>query len=424
MSRFQSHLRAARMVALAGAIVASVEPVQGQIRVNPTGVNVNGQGATTVFLAFGGLANAYRPVEAFWCGALVSAAPDIGERCDPATLYGRLPLRYDLSRTDGQSFTDIMSIPASVARQAYDAAARGEQSSFFYVRRFAGGPGQRDQYVTVTCRMAGGGARVPLALTDVRLSFDGNAPVMFVASGSTPRGFAAQLTYNGTGRLIGRWEIVRPGDDMPESRDLLTEATLPPTERGTQRRYEELSRFNVFLPPTGRATLPGPEVSRLPATGEGTYLILLRIEASDDKEGDVNLGAIGAGSGILHSGAVAGFPIPTLRYVVGAGTDVSSPDTGRALRLLAPPADARITPGLLFSWSEHPQAVLYHVEIESAEGERIFSAYVAKESRNYRPPSWLSERAAGKSLQWRVAVLDAEGRTVGRSALRTISAKP
>ena len=92
---------------LAGAIVASGEPVQGQIRVNPTGVNVNGQGATTVFLAFGGLANAYRPVEAFWCGALVSAAPDIGERCTPATLSGRLA--GSLSRSAHPPFQSVGS---------------------------------------------------------------------------------------------------------------------------------------------------------------------------------------------------------------------------------------------------------------------------------------------------------------------------
>ena len=34
-----------------------------QIRVNPTGVNVNMNGATTAFLTFGGLGS-YRPVEA------------------------------------------------------------------------------------------------------------------------------------------------------------------------------------------------------------------------------------------------------------------------------------------------------------------------------------------------------------------------
>src|SRR5262245_50884223 len=80
-----------------------------QIRVNPTGVNVNAQGATTVFLTFGGLA-AYRPAEGVWCGSLVSAAPDVGAKCDPSTLFGRLPARYDVSRVNGAGYTDIMSI--------------------------------------------------------------------------------------------------------------------------------------------------------------------------------------------------------------------------------------------------------------------------------------------------------------------------
>ena len=47
---------------------------RAQIRVNPTGVNVNAQGATTVFLTFGGLGSDYVPVEAFWCGRLITAA--------------------------------------------------------------------------------------------------------------------------------------------------------------------------------------------------------------------------------------------------------------------------------------------------------------------------------------------------------------
>ena len=36
----------------------------------------------------------------------------------------------------GGTFTDIMSIPPNVARRAYDAAAAGATSTFFYVRRF------------------------------------------------------------------------------------------------------------------------------------------------------------------------------------------------------------------------------------------------------------------------------------------------
>ena len=70
--------------ALAAVVLGLARPVAGQIRVNPTGVNVSAQGATTVFLTFGGLAG-YEAVEAFWCGELISAAPAIGRRCDPSS---------------------------------------------------------------------------------------------------------------------------------------------------------------------------------------------------------------------------------------------------------------------------------------------------------------------------------------------------
>src|SRR5215510_12557316 len=78
------------------------------IRVNPTGVNVNSQGATTVFLTFGGLTN-YRAAESCWCASLIPATPDIGLKCDSATIFGCLPARYDLSERSGTSaYTDIM----------------------------------------------------------------------------------------------------------------------------------------------------------------------------------------------------------------------------------------------------------------------------------------------------------------------------
>jgi hypothetical protein len=137
-----------------------------------------------------------------------------------------------------------------------------------------------------------------------------------------PPPIKAEITYNGTGRLRGRWEVVLPGEQPPEDFDLLTEASLPIEERAQQRRYTELSRFNLFLPPAGKYTLAGPDVSRLPARLEGPYLVLLRIEATDDKEGDSSLLSVGVGPGIVHSGAVAGFPIPLLRYFIGAGNRV------------------------------------------------------------------------------------------------------
>lgn len=395
-----------------------------QVRVNPNGVNVNAHGATSVFLTFGGLGATYAPAEGVWCGALVPAAPAIGAKCDPATFFGRLPGRYDLSRVSGGAFTDVMSIPPAVARRAYESAVAGANSAFFYVRRFVSTTGQPDQYVAVTCRMAGGGARVPLALTDVRLAFDVAAPVLFLAAGTVPPAISADITYNGTGRLVGRWEIVAPGEELPQSRDLLTEASLPPNERGGQRRYPQLERFNVFLPPTGKVTLRGPDPSRLPTLLEGSYLVLLRIEASDDKEGDSNLGAVGAGTGVVHSGAVAGFPIPPLRYVVGTGGSELSPRRGSTtLRLLKPGADIRIADGtsVEFAWTEVSGAATYELHIETGDGRALLSAVLDGATTRYVAPSWLAARAEGRPMRWRVVAADVTGSSIQRSGWRPFS---
>ena len=89
-----THCGAAVTLAMASLLAPS--RLAAQVRVHPTGVNVNAQGATTAFLTFGGLRSQVA-VEAFWCGELVSAAPGRGFRCDPGTIFGRLPIRYDLS---------------------------------------------------------------------------------------------------------------------------------------------------------------------------------------------------------------------------------------------------------------------------------------------------------------------------------------
>ncbi len=401
------------------ALLLRPAPSQGQIRRDPNGVNVNASGATSVLISYGGLRNQV-PVEALWCGALVPAAPDLGFRCDPATIFGRLPLRYDLSRTSGAVFTDVMSIPSSVSRRAYEAAQRGERSSFFYVRRFASTAGGPDEYVFVTCRMAGGGARVPLALLDVQLSFAGGEVVAAVNPGGRPPALEARIVYNGTGRLRGRFEVVLPGEDLPNARDLLTEASLPAEERALQRRYASVHRFNVFLPPTGSYVLAGPHASRLPSDLEGLHLVLLRVEAADDKEGDSNLALAGAGAGVLHGGAVAGFPMPVLRYYVGgAGPEAGASDG--TLRQLLPPdqavLDADAAPQ--FAWSGGVSAGLFRLEVTDATGQPVLEAMVQPGVGAYRGPSWLKDRAGTGLLKWRVKALGPAGETVAETAWRS-----
>jgi len=414
-------------IAAAAFVVAAPFEGHAQIRVNPTGVNVNMNGATTAFLTFGGLGQ-FRAIEAEWCGELTSAAPDVGLKCDPSTIFGRLPIRLDQSRLSGTTgFTDIMSIPASVTRRAYQAAQAGQKSSFFYVRRFRNAATGQEQYVAVTCRLAGGGARVPFSLVDVTVKFLVETPILFLKPGESAPPLSARIGYNGTGRLKGRWELLHPGEEVPSERDLLTEATLPLEERGTQRRYTELGRFNVFLPPTGEYVLPGPDIARIPTTTEGMYLVLLRIEASDDKEGDSNLGSAGAGIGVVHAGAVAGFPMPPLRYVVGAGSsELSETVASTQVQALTPLADAAVGSNapIDFTWSEGgARAAFFRIEVRSSSGDDVLAAIVPRGTGAYRAPTWLMEKA-GTNPTWRVIALDLLGRDVSRSEWRRIVQAP
>jgi hypothetical protein len=135
--------------------------------------------------------------------------------------------------------------------------------------------------------------------------------------------------------------------------------------------------------------------------------VLLRVEATDDKEADSDLSALGVGAGVVHSGAVAGFPIPVLRYFVGSG-QAGAP---LPLRLLTPTENALAAAGqpIDFNWTQASGAALYQLEIADQSGLVILSALLQPLTLNYRAPSWLLGTAAGAGLQWRVSALDQAG---------------
>lgn len=385
------------------------------VNVSPRGVNVRTFGSTTVFLTFLGLDADQRPAEALWCGAITA-----NQSCAPGTVFGRLPIRSNLAaRSGNNNLTDIMTIPASVARRAYQDALQGNSSEFFYVRRFTSRTGEPDEFVAVTCRLAGGGARVPLSLTNVRLEFTGNANatnssgsvVLVVAQGQPPPSLQADIRYNGTGRLKGRWEVVLPGDTPPTQQDLLTEATLPVEQRGLQRRYTLVESFDRFLPPTGQVILPGPDPAKLPQNTTGLHLILLRIEVTDDREGNSFTGA-----GTVNSGGVAGFPMPVLRYFVTPASDLQAPV---ALTLLQPPPKAQLAPTqpITFRWQGVSKAKAYKLEIREANETPILSAVLNSQTTSYLAPPWL-QNSIGKSLSWRVIALSERGTVILQSDWR------
>jgi len=414
----------------AGA-AAQVPPPPGPTKVSPNGAVVRSSGVTTVFLTFHGLAPNERSVAAFWCGAVTPGVTGGSETavnpCVPGTIFGSLPLRNDQSRIsmsgNQRNLTDIMTIPATVARRALQDARGGQQSDFFYVRHFTGGAA--DRFVVVTCLMGGGGASSPLALLDVRVAFHtahGDAPILAVARGDPVPRFGATILYNGSGTLKGRWELALPGDPDPTDQDLLTEATLPVEQRMQQRRYTLIERFEMFLGAEGKVYVPGPDPRRVPVQADGAYRVLLRIEASDDKIGDSDTG----GNRTARSGGVAGFPMPFLRYFVGtpealASVRQSVQATGRDSIVLVLPEDgAKAEPrrAVVVSWLDKPNVAHYRVEF-SNEKETVFTAIVRPGVAQYEAPPFLLERPE-KKLRWRVVALGRGGEVVGASNFRTL----
>ncbi len=412
-------------------VTAQMVPPPGPIKVSPNGAVVRSSGPTTVFLTFHSLGPNERSVTAIWCGAVTAGVGGGSETatnpCVPGTIYGVLPLRNDQSRISAsgaqRNLTDIMTIPATVARRALQDAQAGLPSDFFYVRHFTGGAGG-DRFVVVTCLMGGGGATSPLALLDVRLVFhtpSGDAPILAVARGDPVPRFGANIMYNGAGPLKGRWEVALPGDPDPTSQDLLTEATLPIEQRSLQRRYTLIERFEIFLSADGKVYVPGPDPRRMPVQADGAYRVLLRIEASNDKVGDSDIG-----NRTVNSGGVAGFPMPVLRYFVGSPESLASlrqsaqTATAGGVALVLPEDGAKFDASrrVQLSWVENANVALHRVEFAS-DKETVFTALVKPGTGQYEAPSFLRERPE-KTLRWRVISLGRGGEVVGASGFRTL----
>jgi len=407
-----------RSIGLLSIVALTSMCASAQIKVSPHWVNVNTNGATTVFLTFGGVAG-YVAGESVWCGEIMDAAPDIGSKPVAGTIFGSLPARFNLSTSSGNSgFTDIMSISPSVTRRAYQAAAAGATSTFFYVRRFISTTGGRDAYVAVTCELGSGGARTPFAMTNVALAFETHDNLTSVKEGEAPPSISASITYTGTGQLQGRWEIVRPGDEPPTEQDLLTEATLPIEQRSQQRRYTQLERFSVFLPPTGNYTLHGPDPSLLPSNAGGLYMVLLRVETSADVESVSKLAEVGAGPASVATGGVAGFAIPPLRYFVGGAPHLRL----NAINLLTPKDMASAAPGkpVDFSWMEIPQGSLYRVVVIDPSNVILLSALLRPGVGAYRLPPWIWTKTEARNVSWSVEALDDNSDVVSKSEWRTV----
>ncbi|HET9316180.1 MAG TPA: hypothetical protein VFQ51_11370, partial [Vicinamibacteria bacterium] len=119
-------------------------------------------------------------------------------------------------------------------------------------------------------------------------------------------------------------------------------------------------------------------------------------------------------------GAVAGFPMPVLRYFVGGGGPVAAGSHG-GLHLLQPAEGAVLTTGPAdFTWAGSAAAALYRLELSDAAGQPVLSALLQPGVGAYRAPSWLREKAAGGQVRWRVVALGPTGESVAETDWRAL----
>lgn len=323
----------------------------------------------------------------------------------------------------GAGSYENLYIPPSVARSAAAQARAGGAPYFYFVREFQTGFGPL--YRIIRIRLTGNSALVPLTLNDVRLAFspDSNPqPIGFVKKNQAAPSWGATIQYSGTGVLRGRWEVVEPGDPEPQARELLTEASVPATERGLARRYRELGRFNIVLPAGSSIRIPGPDPKKLPTELEGRYQILLRIEA--DYANDPFLA-----DARLKSGALAAFAMPSLLYYVGAsdGRQASlNPITPSRIDLQYPVAGQTYLPNevMAFQWKKSDPSLapkIYRLEFKNADSANVRSFLTRGDQDHFVVASWLKNRLSGRNTSWRVISLDANGIQTAASEWRSIS---
>ena len=158
---------------------------------------------------------------------------------------------------------------------------------------------------------------------------------------------------------------------------------------------------------------------RMPTLAEVQYILLLRIEATDDKEADSDLQVLGVGNGIVHSGAVASFSMPILKFFV-IGKDVKTNWEENALLIPNKDLVVELNQSLVFSRKELEGAVAYLLEILDEQTNSISSAMLLSPMTNYRVPSWFWTRLAAKNPHWRVVALGESGKIISQIQIQKI----
>ncbi|CAN5709231.1 hypothetical protein BH11PSE7_BH11PSE7_20070 [soil metagenome] len=396
-------------------VTPAAAPTTGALsNVAPRQVALTSGGPTSRQLTYNFIGPSSTPVGSFVCTQLITNPPTGASATNPCAPGAQ---SFGLS-VESSGFTvqptvagrsiasETVLFPQAFARLSAALAQQTGNSSLYFVRQFQDG-----SYAVVQLQAVGSSLADPLTLTDVQLAFRtgrGRQPTVSLAPGEAVPSSFADIYYTGSGTLRGRWEVVEPGLTVPDRSDLVPEASVARSDRGRQRRYRLVERFEYALGPGGHFVLPGPDPARLPVRQTGGYLVLLRIEAVP----------AGTHFGIAAEHGAAPFSLPVLVYQVGAGVDGGTALAARFVELV----DVRRGRVPTLAWRAIPEAATWRVELADANGIIVGSKFLRREETRYGLSGVLAQRTRGKAVQWRVQAFDDGRKPIGRSDWTDIKA--
>ena len=296
-------------------------------------------------------------------------------------------------------FSEQLLIPASIIAKANSLGA----NQIIYQRSFVDATSTVGGITGFLVFNITGSAGAGFSISREALSFEPDGLLYkVVRKGEKPR-VTAELTYSGSGILRGVWEIAEPS-----------------TTAGGTPVFRPITHEQKFLGQLGQAIETSPE---LPGNMTGLYMVRFRVTSP-----------------------AASFSPPVIRYFVGRG--FQQPVKPVDIDLVAPKQQAPISSRSLFRWQKiaHAQAYVLEFFLPDAIDFKAPDVHIAHRlagspsrsevisdkqpvsgmlvpTPNTKPSRMAyAHLKAGQKYFWRVRAIGANGRTIGISSLRAVTA--
>jgi len=320
---------------------------------------------------------------------------------------GRVSTFLTTSVTGSGSASETLLIPPDVA----NAALKLNAPTFFYKRTFRSTSSGATGQSALTCRLSTS-AYGNFSIAAVTLLFDNKRGEETFEQNDSRARAVAEVRFNGTGLLRAVWEVLEPGSSG----------------------FRTLQQVNYHITYGDRIVFETPAVPPIPTVITGRHTLRFRITQP-----------------------VSGFELPSVTYFVKASEQQKRL---ASIALQNPASGISLNSGTEFSWNKSPDVsvlkfsvyekgaldtilpadpatnavpekkeaagsrLLHNPDIFLSKGVEVFSAALQTNARSFIPREEQVRRLRpGTWYVWQIQALDATGKLIAESELRTFQVR-